>query len=69
MITKQQIIDKLNDLTDDPDEEIRVLTDNTVLEIYDIGLESYDDWDATDIKGKNTIICLDANEWLQDEED
>lgn len=52
MITKRQIIDKLNALTDDPDEEIFVLWDTYTWEIHDIGLE--DD-------GNIKKICIDCS--------
>lgn len=41
MITKQQIIDKLNELTDDPNEEIFGFWDDNVWEIHDITIQSY----------------------------
>lgn len=45
MMTKQQIIDKLNELTDDPNEEIFGWWDGCVWNINDISLTDNLPWD------------------------
>ncbi len=59
MITKQQLIDKLNELTDDPNEEIFAFWDDCVWEIHDISITDQEQWDhekRKDIAGLRIII-------------
>ncbi len=68
MITKQQMIDKLNALTDDPDQEIFALWDDCIWEIHDIGLEDDEHWSPSrDEFGRPVLlsttkkICIDCS--------